>query len=134
MINVIQEQKGLVVCMYVCFSFFLLKVCYRHRFFTNEYAIFFVKLHSRLSVGKWLLRNSDSSISSRSSRTCLRSHVNGGLTRGHRKPLAAERGLLLEHPLNVRVTRRLLKLLAVHSVPERIHHSNLQAQKQKRCH
>ena len=45
MINVIQEQKGLVVCMYVFFLFFLLKVCYRRRFFTNVYAIFFVKLH-----------------------------------------------------------------------------------------
>ena len=50
MINVIQEQKGLVVCMYVCFSFFLLNVCYRHRFFTNEYAIFFSLNYTAVSV------------------------------------------------------------------------------------
>ena len=47
------------------------------------------------------------------------------LRSGRGEPLA-ERGLLLEHSLNVGVTRRLLQLLAVHPVPECIHHTNLE--------
>ena len=37
----------------------------------------------------------------------------------------AQRRLLLKHPLDVGVTRRLLKLLTVHSVAERVHHTDL---------
>ena len=45
--------------------------------------------------------------------------------RSRRGEPLAERGLLLQHPLDVGVTRRLLQLLAVHPVPERIHHPDL---------
>jgi len=36
----------------------------------------------------------------------------------------AQRNLFLQDPLDVGVRRRLLELLTVHSVPERIHHPN----------
>ena len=45
--------------------------------------------------------------------------------RSRRGEPLAERGLLLQHPLDVGVTRRLLQLLAVHPEPERIHHPDL---------
>ena len=48
--------------------------------------------------------------------------------RSRRGEPLAERGLLLQHPLDVGVTRRLLQLLAVHPVPERIHHPDLEGQ------
>ena len=89
---------------------------------------YFLFLHSRLSVRIWLLRDSDSGAGS--SCTCLRGHLNRRTwPSGHRpsywESFATQRGLLLEDPLNIWVTGGLLQLLTVHSVAERIHHSNL---------
>ena len=74
-----------------------------------------------------MLRNGDSGVGSSPGRRDLGGHLNGrGLARaGHGEPLAAQGGLLLEDPLDIGVTGRLLQLLTVHSVTERIHHSDL---------
>ena len=52
--------------------------------------------------------------------------------RSRRGEPLAERDLLLEHPLYVWVTRRLLQLLAVHPVPECIHHPDLKVHEGER--
>ena len=80
-------------------------------------------LHSRLSVRIWLLRDSDSGAGS--SCTCLRGHLNRRTWSSYWESFSTQRGLLLEDPLNIWVTGGLLQLLTVHSVAERIHHSNL---------
>ena len=114
-------------------------------------SLYLFVLHRRLGVGVGGLRHLDSRIAV----TPARWSSGGGCDRGpwgcdgvalllllllkvvvqelrsRRGEPLAERGLLLQHPLYVGVTRRLLQLLAVHPVPERIHHPDLEGQQSK---